>query len=225
MLPGHSISVVGSPEAVPEGCSLVGPVSIGLSDPPFESNHPGIASKAGTPPEALKPDLLDWAKRIARDWDGDVLAFRTVVEKRPESAAHPSLWCECQVYRCTADSSEQPAPISLVALLANPESHDGQLVSITAWAAVEYELAALFLNRDDKAHLAFESAVRLDGPESLFTELPFPYCGYLEVEGRFSTTSYSPVHYGGYLAVHRLNRIEPYQPEASEARRPTSGCS
>ncbi|HEX5065767.1 MAG TPA: hypothetical protein VFY49_06620 [Myxococcota bacterium] len=188
-----SISVVDSREDVPDACRLVGAVPIGIADPP-ES------------PEALEPDLLKMARRIAREWDGHVLVFRAIVEKASESAEFALLKCDCEVYRCATGAAEEPVRVPLATLLASPGPYEGQLVIVTARVAFEHELAALILEPDEQGHLDAEKAVEIDGPESLFRELPFPYCGQLEVVGRFSRTGSLKI-FGGHLAVHRMRRL------------------
>jgi len=189
--------VVRSVDEVPRRCERVGSLGIGMGP-----------SDSDTTPEAIEPELAGRATQIARSWDADVLVFHAFVENASESGI---LWCDCEVYRCPDDPAEAAEPVPLVALLANPEKYEGRLVEVTARAAVEYELAALFLNYEDKSHIAFKSAIALVGPESLFSELELPFGGYLRVIGRFSSASYLDM-YGGQIGVHHLDKVDPYDP-------------
>lgn len=208
-VPNQDVHVIRSESNVPESCDLVGSIPIGMSHP--DSDRRSGALDSITDPTSLEQKLLRTARSTARDWDASLLVFETVVEKRPASAATPGLWCRCKAYRCADNSSEQPIRVPLVALVANPEEYEGRLVNVTAWAALEYELAAVFLSSEDKEHLAFENGVRLDGPESLFSDIDWPFYGYLEVEGRFSRSQTLPI-FAGKIAVHRVWQARRYPP-------------
>ena len=94
----------------------------------------------------------------------------------------PALALACATSPSPRDNAEV---VPLIALLATPEVFDGRKVSVTAWAALEFELAALFPSEAEQRNLVFASGIWLDAPEEAFSALSFPFYGFATVEGVF----------------------------------------
>lgn len=60
---------------------------------------------------------------------------------------------------------EQPVAVPLVALLANPDRFDGELVTVEGFLNLEYEGDALYLSQSDFDAMLFRNAVWVDGPK------------------------------------------------------------
>jgi hypothetical protein len=88
---------------------------------------------------------------------------------------------------CATPSADTAGPrvVPLVALLAAPDHFDAEPIAVTSWAAVEFELAALFLSPADKKNLIHESGIWLDAPQETFASFPVPFEGFVRVEGVF----------------------------------------
>jgi hypothetical protein len=81
------------------------------------------------------------------------------------------------------ESSAWPLNVSLVALIANPERFDGQLVRVSGFVRLEFEGTSLFLSEEDDRFNHTKNGVWLKLPESFYTDCDGKHC---DVVGHFS---------------------------------------
>jgi len=72
--------------------------------------------------------------------------------------------CALSAVRCEAEPPHEP--VSMVALIAQPEKYDGALVSVTGYAVFEWESSMLYLGQYDAQEHIFINGLWLDTNKS-----------------------------------------------------------
>ncbi len=80
--------------------------------------------------------------------------------------------------------SEEPLPVSIVQLIANPEKYDGKLVA-TAGFLMLGERPALYLHQEDADHALIENALWLDTTDKMRRHRDELHHKYVVITGTF----------------------------------------
>src|SRR5215217_140211 len=102
-----------------------------------------------------------------------------------------------------------PRDVSLIALIANPAAHDGELVRVTGFLNLEFEGSGLYTDRTAFDAMQTRDAVWIEKPERLDEQRSLALTGrYALVEGRFNARNNG--HMGLYSgAIEKVARLEP----------------
>jgi|GEM_PF-2254195 len=102
-----------------------------------------------------------------------------------------------------------PRDVSLIALIANPAAHDGELVRVTGFLNLEFEGSGLYTDRTAFDAMQTRDAVWIEKPERLDEQRRLALTGrYALVEGRFNARNNG--HMGLYSgAIEKVARLEP----------------
>jgi hypothetical protein len=107
-----------------------------------------------------------------------------------------------------------PRSVSLVALIANPDFFDSQLVRVVGFCHLELEGNALFLHREDSDRVMLAQAVQLDISSPLPAGFRQLSDSYVIIEGRFDAKRKGRARaYAG--AIGSISRFE-YYPSRAE---------
>jgi hypothetical protein len=99
-----------------------------------------------------------------------------------------------------------PNEISLIALIMDPISYDGERIRVSGFAVFEHEAEALFLSRDDALYHIQVNSIRLDTRKSL-AELRELNGRYVYISGTFKATK---DEMRGY--IHSIDILRPLIP-------------
>lgn len=100
-----------------------------------------------------------------------------------------------------AHASEQPADVSLVELLANPEHYDGKLVRCIGFLRLEFEGNALYLHREDYEHAILRNAFWVQTSRGIDKNRASLNMKYVLLEGVFRAGDHG--HMGLFFGHHR----------------------
>ena len=83
----------------------------------------------------------------------------TVLHKRPIGIVLALAACASLSFGQAPDKSKQ---VSLIRLLAQPESHEGKLVEVTGFVNLEFEGNAIWLHKEDFSNQNHANSIWLD---------------------------------------------------------------
>jgi hypothetical protein len=87
---------------------------------------------------------------------------------------------------CATDGqSNQPARVSLVQLIANPEKYDGQLVSAVGFLTMGEEGTGLWLHETDFLNGIDADAISVDRTKEMYSDKEHLNLNYMLIEGIF----------------------------------------
>lgn len=119
------------------------------------------------------------------------------------------------------DAGEQEPsapPVSLVAVLANPDAFDGREITLVGYVSLGFEEEAIWLMPSDYENSLLASSVGIDGPR--ITSLSAN--GYAEVRGVFHKRAHShEIRAGNIMPKY----IRPWRIAKSAKPVPAQGCS
>ena len=102
---------------------------------------------------------------------------------------------------------ERPAPVPLVALLANPDRFDGKFVTVEGFLNLEYEGDAIYQSRSDFDEMLTGNAIWVDGPKYEEPRARDAVSGhYVSLTGRFDAQMHGHLGmYAGGLSATRIH--------------------
>jgi hypothetical protein len=108
----------------------------------------------------------------------------------------------------TIEQQHDRAPlVSIVALLANPDTFNGQRVAVISWGIIEFETAALYLFQVDPNYSNSSNGIWLDLSDA--PSVDHPLSGYLYVEGQFFSGDQARGYSGRISSITRILQLEP----------------
>ena len=109
--------------------------------------------------------------------------------------------------RATANPPAEPQDVSLIRLIANPETFDGKRVRVIAFLHLEFEGNALYVSRADSENNVTKNGVWIDVPEPVRKDALQYSDRYVLVEGVFSAKDHG--HRGLFSgALGKISRVE-----------------
>lgn len=106
-----------------------------------------------------------------------------VLHKRPIGIVLVLAACASPSFGRAPDKSEQ---VSLIRLLAQPESYEGKLVEVTGFVNLEFEGNAIWLHKEDFSNQIHANSIWLDVSKCVDPSGK-PMSGYASLIGRFTT--------------------------------------
>jgi hypothetical protein len=84
-------------------------------------------------------------------------------------------------------SAPEPANVTLVQLIANPEKFDGKLVRVIGFLRLEFEGNVLYLHREDYDHAIFGNGIWVDVTPEMTKHREVLQMHYVLLEGIFNS--------------------------------------
>lgn len=115
-------------------------------------------------------------------------------------------------------SAEEPRDVSLVQLIANPDSFDGKLIQVVGYLTIEFESVELYLHREDAEHALYKNGVWVELSRAEIKKYSTMSLKYVIVEGVFDSKQLG--HMGSTSGtIVKLHRLEVW-PTSTRGRHP-----
>jgi len=115
--------------------------------------------------------------------------------------------------------AEEPRDVSLVQLIANPDSFDGRPIRVVGYLTIEFENTELYLHREDAEQALYKNGVWADLGRAETKKYSTMNKKYVVVEGVFDSKQLG--HMGSTSGtIAKIHRLEVWPTNLSD-RRPT----
>lgn len=109
-------------------------------------------------------------------------------------------------------AADQPADVSLIRLIADPDRFDGRRVRVHGFVRIEHEGTAVYLHRDDCEHMLTRNGLWLAANDTTPAGSPEAAVNgrYALIEGRFSAKAKG--HNGLWSgSIGEISRMQPWE--------------
>jgi hypothetical protein len=107
--------------------------------------------------------------------------------------------------------AQQPAEVTLIQLIANPEKFDGKLIRVIGFLRLEFEGNVLYLHREDYENAILGNGIWVDVTPALSKQSAKLNMSYVLLEGIFSSGDRG--HMGMWSgAIKQIRRAEVWIP-------------